>query len=605
MFRVSNQRIVDEEGIIVPARRFWDLSKSGSSETPDLELSGIAEPLMVLDVSGSEIVLNLKFKGDFEVFDAPSSLDQSWDHFVVSSVWLPLDQAQLSSIFSSMHELKIVFGEKITKGQYFKLSSACSALGCELLVHGDIDSAIQQHDNEPDLSLLEGTAYDYQTIGIRWLADYFDNGLGALLCDEMGLGKTYQAIGLMAHAVARNETPILIICPASLVKNWEMELSKFLPSVGFYTHFGPNRSFDSEKLQRNKIVISTYDLLINDFPLFGGVQWELLVCDEAQALKNREVKRHIASSQLHAKSKILVTGTPIENSLKDLWSLTNIVSPGLLGDARTFETLIEDTPVEARRIGKRAAPFILRRNVSEVASDLPPLVEINEAIQPSEAFVNAYEETRNKAASSKTSFLVVLNELTQICCFPNLIFDGFQDSSDAKIERLTEILDELNTVGNDKVIIFSTFTKSIDILNSLINLRYGPGKSQVIDGRIAPSSRQQIIDDFNESQGFKVLIINPKAGGTGLNITGANHVIHFNRQWNPQLERQATARAYRRKQTKTVFVHKFFYVGTIEQVINERLFSKEELADSALENALTDEEDVMRAKALLISPLNK
>lgn len=605
MFRVSNHRVVDEEGNIIPARRFWDLSKSGSSETPDLELSGIAEPLLVLDVSGSEIVLNLKFKGDFEVFDAPSSLDQSWDHFVVSSVWLPLDQLQLNSIFSSMHELKIVFGTKITKGQYFKLSSVCIALGCELIVHGDIDSAIKLLGSEPDLSLLEGTAYDYQTIGIRWLADYFDNGLGALLCDEMGLGKTYQAIGLMAHAVARNETPILIICPASLVKNWEMELSKFLPSVGFYTHFGPHRSFDSEKLKRTKIVISTYDLLINDFPLFGGVQWELLVCDEAQALKNREVKRHIASSQLHAKSKILVTGTPIENSLKDLWSLTNIVSPGLLGDARTFETLIEDTPAEARRIGKRAAPFILRRNVSEVASDLPPLVEINEAIQPSEAFVNAYEETRKKAASSKTNFLVVLNELTQICCFPNLIFDGFQDSNDAKIERLTEILDELNSVGNDKVIIFSTFTKSIDILNSLINLRYGPGKSQVIDGRNAPSSRQQIIDDFNESQGFKVLIINPKAGGTGLNITGANHVIHFNRQWNPQLERQATARAYRRKQTKTVFVHKFFYVGTIEQVINERLFSKEELADSALENALTDEEDVMRAKALLISPLNK
>lgn len=605
MFRVSNSRVVDEVGNIVPARKFWDLSKSGSPETPDLELSGIAEPLLVLDVNGSELILTLKFKGDFEVFNSPIFLDETWDHFVDSSVWLPLDQEQLKSIFSSMLEMKIVIGETISKGQYFKLASACTSLGCELIVQGDIDSAIQKLGSEPDLSLLEGVAYDYQTIGIRWLADYFDNGLGALLCDEMGLGKTYQAIGVMAHAVARNETPILIICPASLIKNWEIELSKFLPSVGFYTHFGPHRSFDIEKLKRNKIVISTYDLLINDFPLFGGIEWELLVCDEAQALKNRQVKRHIASSQLHAKSKILVTGTPIENSLKDLWSLTNIVAPGLLGDAKSFETLIEDTPAEASRIGKRAAPFILRRNVSEVATDLPPLVEINEAIQPSEAFVNAYEEARNRASSSKTSFLVVLNQLIQICCFPDLIFEGFKDSSDAKIERLTEILDELNSIGNDKVIIFSTFTKSIDILNSLINLRYGTGKSQVIDGRNAPSSRQQIIDDFNESQGFKVLIINPKAGGTGLNITGANHVIHFNRQWNPQLERQATARAYRRKQTKTVFVHKFFYVGTIEQVINERLFSKEELADSALENALTDEEDVMRAKALLISPLNK
>lgn len=605
MFRVSNSRVVDEVGNIVPARKFWDLSKSGSPETPDLELSGIAEPLLVLDVNGSELILTLKFKGDFEVFNSPIFLDETWDHFVDSSVWLPLDQEQLKSIFSSMLEMKIVIGETISKGQYFKLASACTALGCELIVQGDIDSAIQKLGSEPDLSLLEGVAYDYQTIGIRWLADYFDNGLGALLCDEMGLGKTYQAIGVMAHAVARNETPILIICPASLIKNWEIELSKFLPSVGFYTHFGPHRSFDIEKLKRNKIVISTYDLLINDFPLFGGIEWELLVCDEAQALKNRQVKRHIASSQLHAKSKILVTGTPIENSLKDLWSLTNIVAPGLLGDAKSFETLIEDTPAEARRIGKRAAPFILRRNVSEVATDLPPLVEINEAIQPSEAFVNAYEEARNRASSSKTSFLVVLNQLTQICCFPDLIFEGFKDSSDAKIERLTEILDELSIVGNDKIIIFSTFTKSIDILNSLINSRYGLGKSQVIDGRNAPASRQQIIDDFNQSAGFKVLIINPKAGGTGLNITGANHVIHFNRQWNPQLERQATARAYRRKQTKTVFVHKFFYVGTIEQVINERLFSKEELADSALENALTDEEDVMRAKALLISPLNK
>ena len=226
-------------------------------------------------------------------------------------------------------------------------------------------------------------------------------------------------------------------------------------------------------------------------------------------------------------------------------------------------------------------------------------------MEPTENFANAYEEVRSGAISSSSNpnFLTIWQKLTQVCCFPGLVIPNYMDNQDAKFKRLLSVLSEIAIVGRDKVIIFSTFTGSIRMLEAFISSQFGQNSIMTINGEVPAFDRKSIVDRFNQSQGFAVLIINPKSGGAGLNITGANHVIHFNRQWNPAVERQATARAYRRNQEKTVFVHLFFYSNTIEQVIDERLRGKELLSEAALEAALHEDEDIAKAKAMLISPV--
>lgn len=606
MYQIVDGRVLDETGSPASNLEFWKYCGEHPETFPTLELLGVTEPEMMISGDGGRIVGSIQVKTEFGVFRAPRDIDRTWTHFVSEDFWIPFDNDSAIRFFGIL-EANGWSADSLSKGDFFRLTQALRADGFKVSIGQEVHALVVQPKLGPKVSLLQGQAYDYQKIGIAWLCDYFENGLGALLCDEMGLGKTYQVMGLVAHLTQTNKSPILIVCPASLVVNWQNELEKFLPEVSVHTHLGPSRGFDAEELQVKNLVLTTYDLVVNDEPLFKRVSWSVVICDEAQALKNRESKRHQAVASLSAFSKVLVTGTPVENSLTDLWALSNIVAPGILGTWREFDALIEDTPAEAHEVGRRVAPLILRRNVLEVASDLPPLVEIDEPIIPSAAFSGFYEQVRRGSTDTaiRQNFLVILTKLTQVCCYPGLLDATFTDNLDSKFSRLAEILDELHELNTDKVIVFSTFTGSIDRLVAFINRRYESSIATSIDGRLQPGKRQEVIDDFNSSIGFKVLVINPKAGGTGLNITGANHVIHFNRQWNPQLERQATARAYRRKQTKTVFVHKFFYLGTVEQVINERLQHKERLAGAALENALAQEEDVMQARALLISPAHE
>lgn len=606
MFQISGGRVFAESGAPVSSLEFWNYCKSHPGEFQNLELLGVTEPELVVSVDGDRLVSHVQVRTEYGVFRVPGEMDGTWENVVVDEYWIPLEPDSTAKFFQIL-EANGWKHDAVPKGAFFRVSQALREAGLNARVDQEVFERLARAGAEPELTLLEGSAYEYQRVGIAWLCDYFDNGLGALLCDEMGLGKTYQALGLVAHLVQNANTPILICCPASLVANWQGEFARFLPSVDVHTHVGPHRGFSSDELQHAQVVLTTYDLVVNDSVLLDRVSWALVICDEAQALKNRDSQRHQAVSELKAGAKVLVTGTPVENSLKDLWSLSNIIAPGYLGTFRQFEALISDTPSEAQEVGRRASPFILRRNVLEVAKDLPPLVEIDEPIIPSAAFVDFYEDVRKGASngSAKKSFLVVLNQLTQACCYPGLVDGSYADNLDAKYTRLAEILDELHELNCDKVLIFSTFTESIDRLVAFVNRRFDSDLAASLDGRLAPAMRQGLIDDFNQAPGFRCLVINPKAGGTGLNITGANHVIHFNRQWNPQLERQATARAYRRKQTKPVFVHKFFYLGTVEQVINERLRHKEELAGAALIHALAEEEQAMQARAMLISPANQ
>jgi SNF2 family DNA or RNA helicase len=239
--------------------------------------------------------------------------------------------------------------------------------------------------------------------------------------------------------------------------------------------------------------------------------------------------------------------------------------------------------------------------------DLPGMIENIVPIEPTPMFESFYEEARTGLIEQTegNTALALLGRLRQICCYPKLIEPSYNDKHDAKIIRLLEILGDIRELGDDKVIIFSSYTKSLDLLQSVIKRQLGNPYVEIIDGRVSNENRYQILDEFAQIKGFAVLCINPQAGGTGLTITSANHVIHFNRQWNPAIEKQATARSYRRGQDKPVFVYKMFYLGTVEEVIHERLQSKEFLAAVSLSDAVAEGDEKEIQKALSISPIFK
>jgi len=242
--------------------------------------------------------------------------------------------------------------------------------------------------------------------------------------------------------------------------------------------------------------------------------------------------------------------------------------------------------------------------VKDVETELPELVEIDEPIIPTELFAQTYEEQRMQflRSNSGSNALAMITHLTQLSCYPGLMIPDYVDRDDSKLLRLLEILSEIR-LNQEKVIIFSTFQGSIDLISALTAQRFQNSFVRSIDGRVPKEERYSILDNFASEKGFAVLVINPKAGGVGLNITAANHVIHFNRQWNPQVERQATFRAYRHGQKSTVFVHKMFYMGTIEEVINDRQEFKEELAELALEESVSDSKNKDIQRAIKISPI--
>jgi SNF2 family DNA or RNA helicase len=470
-----------------------------------------------------------------------------------------------------------------------------------------IDDEAELSNYEVDISKIAKVElalplYEYQEKGIAWLIELSNQEIGGLLCDEMGLGKTAQAFGLIKHFVNNGRKKILVVTPASLIYNWSREIHKFVPGLEHYLHVGPDRSFHPAELESKNVVIVSYDLLTKDLSNFNKIAWDLVICDEAQALKNSSSKRHDAVRQLNCLRKFLVTGTPIENSLSDLWSLVNIVRPGLLGSLRAFQALIEDHPMDARRLSNFAAPLMLRRIVKDVAKDLPDLVSKEISLLGTNLFNEFYEEKRQEFFTSKQNMLAAITELTQICCYPGLKDNTYVDSRDAKLNETLEILANVKR-SNEKAIIFSTFTASLDLIRSVVSKQLSPSYISTIDGRVTSSKRDLIIANFQEIEGFAVLCIQPAAGGVGLNITGANHVIHFNRQWNPAVERQATARAYRRGQKLTVFEYLLGYVGTIEEYISDTLSRKSELAHYATEAADTEGSNKDVQKALSLSPL--
>jgi len=458
--------------------------------------------------------------------------------------------------------------------------------------------------------LVDAKLYPYQTQGVIWMRNTINYTGGLILADEMGLGKTMQIISLFLLDALKEKSPALVVCPSSLLANWEREIHKFAPEMYVLVHHGPNRTGSYRGLQTAQVVVSTYETIIRDLTLFGAFEWRWLVCDEAQALKNPDSKRRTALSQLMRTKTLCVTGTPVETSLLDLWSLADLAIPGLLGPRKDFETSYPNTETSAQNLATITNPIVLRRRVADVAKDLPEKIAIDFPLDLGPDLASQYNKILRDTLEEfpRAGALVATNRLQMFCTHPWLQGQGDEpdadvdcelvDSAEAtslmtpKLERTVEIIEEAFENGK-KVLVFALFNRCDELIKKAIDLNVETFWG-IINGSVPAIERQPIIDNFSSHNGPACLILNPKAAGAGLNITAATVVIHFTQYWNPATESQASARAHRRGQKEPVYVYRLFYRNTLDKIMLDRSEWRQTLGNEAVPVSVRDGEDLKK-----------
>src|SRR6476661_6099228 len=481
---------------------------------------------------------------------------------------------------------------------------------------------------------FRGQLRPYQALGAGWLAFLERWGLGACLADDMGLGKTLQLIAFLLHLQENEalENPTLVVCPTSVLGNWEREVKKFGPTLKVLVHHGDKRAkgkgFAAE-IKGKDLIITSYALVFRDAKEFQGIKWQGLVLDEAQNIKNSEAKQSQAVRQIEASFKIALTGTPVENRLQELWSILEFLNPGYLGPRNFFQRRFA-IPIE--KYGDRESlqtlrslvrPFILRRlkTDKEIIQDLPEKQEMTVfcglAAQQAVLYQKIVEESIAELDSAegiqrRGMILALLVKLKQLCNHPALVKAEakpkeleIKSQESGKLQRLVEMLEEVIAEG-DRALIFTQFAEWGKLLKPHLEQHLGR-EVLFLYGGIKQQQREEMIDRFqHDPQGPPIMILSLKAGGTGLNLTRATHVFHYDRWWNPAVENQATDRVFRIGQTRNVQVHKFVCTGTLEEKIHDMIESKKALAEqvvSAGENWLT-ELDTDQLRNLLILDRN-
>jgi superfamily II DNA or RNA helicase len=457
---------------------------------------------------------------------------------------------------------------------------------------------------------LEATLRDYQLRGLRWLARMTSLGLGGCLADDMGLGKTITLISLYLHRRQSADTagPTLVVCPASLLGNWEREIQRFAPGTPVRRFHGTSRSLDEAQ---DGFVLTTYGTLRRDAARLAGHPWALVVADEAQHVKNPSSGTAKALRTVPAKARVALTGTPVENNLSELWAILDWTTPGLLGRLGTFRSQWA-MPIEAdkdeevaARLAKLVRPFLLRRKKSDpgIAPELPPKTETDQPVSLTREQVVLYEATvRELMEAVRTSdrmarrglIVKLLTGLKQICNHPAQYLKEPDDARltgrSGKLELLDELLETI-VAEDGAVLVFTQYVAMARLLERHLTAR-GIG-AQLLHGGTPIPQRERMVDQFQAGE-VPVFLLSLKAAGTGLNLTRAEHVVHYDRWWNPAVEDQATDRAYRIGQTRPVQVHRLIAEGTIEDRIAAMLATKRELADAVLtggEAALTELSD--------------
>jgi SNF2 family DNA or RNA helicase len=621
--------LLDEAGFGILAPEWWDTT--GARLGVRLQLSPSSTQSQFQFKAGG---LNLNTLVDFRwelslgdtrlsraEFDALTSLNEPLVQ--LNGKWVQLDSDQVQAA-------KRFWDTEGHAGQMGLVQAAQYVLGGETGAEGlpidgvDAEGWVQEwldgldgHEKMivlPQPETLRGTLRPYQTYGFSWLSFFQRWGLGAILADDMGLGKTIQALALLAHQKENNAGklpgPVLLVCPTSVVTNWQRETRKFAPGLKIYKHQGPTRLRNHELLQRAKeteLFITSYPLIRQDLEELQSIQWHGVILDEAQNIKNPAAKQTQAVRALKASFRFALTGTPVENRLMELWSIMQFLNPGYLGSRehfrREFAIPIErfHDPEITNQLKELVTPFILRRVKTDpnVINDLPEKIEVkaycNLTEEQASLYQNHVNEVMKKISESEGIerhglVLAMLTKLKQICNHPVQYLQKINGhvpvareihNRSGKLKRLVEMLEEIVAVG-DRVLIFTQFAEMGKILNSYLSSTLNT-PTIFLYGNTPVKMRDQMIKRFmDDENGPQIFILSLKAGGIGLNLTRANHVIHFDRWWNPAVEDQATDRAFRIGQNRNVQVHKFVCVGTLEEKIDEMIESKKGLAESVI-----------------------
>ena len=480
---------------------------------------------------------------------------------------------------------------------------------------------------------FRGTLRPYQRRGLSWLSFLGRLGIGAVLADDMGLGKTVQLLSLLwAESVApepvRDESSgsTLLICPMSLTGNWQREAERFAPGLAVHVHHGADRLTGPDlgaALRAADLVITTYQTAARDLAALSEFRWARVVCDEAQAIKNHLSQQSKAVRSLPAASRIALTGTPVENQLSELWSILEFVNPGMLGSAKAFRERYA-VPIErhgsdeaAQELRRVTQPFVLRRLKTDktIISDLPEKQEMRVWCNLTQEQASLYAATvsdmlsRIDGASDDITrrglVLATMAKLKQVCNHPaHLLRDGSRlPGRSGKLARLEELCEEIAAEG-DKALIFTQYAEFGRMLQPYLAARTGC-PVLFLHGGTSRKQRDALVAQFQEADEPVLFLLSLKAGGTGLNLTAANHVIHVDRWWNPAVEEQATDRAFRIGQRRDVQVRKFVCVGTLEEKIDAMIEQKKALAEQIVgtgESWLTELSTAALREVLTLAP---
>ncbi|CAM3103241.1 DEAD/DEAH box helicase [Paenibacillus sediminis] len=467
------------------------------------------------------------------------------------------------------------------------------------LIEGD---TLRKIPPKPVPSGLHGTLRPYQERGFQWLAAMRDLGFGACLADDMGLGKTIQVITCLLDQ--QNSGPALIVCPTSLLGNWQREIEKFAPSLKLHIHHGTDRLhgelFVQEAMDHN-VVLTTYHLAGRDGEDLRSVSWKAVILDEAQYIKNYRTKQAQSVMKLRAPHRIAMTGTPVENRLSELWSIFQFLNPGYLGTASHFRqmygagTVSKESSDRLKQLRQLVRPFMLRRLKSDpdIRKDLPDKIELKSycllSAEQTRLYQSVVEEMMGRIDEStgiarKGLVLSSLTKLKQICDHPLLVknapFTANSAERSGKMMQLLELLDMIADNG-EAALIFTQYVQMGELLVAQLAQKYGQSPF-FLHGKVSKSERDAMVHDYQQGEGLPFFILSLKAGGVGLNLTRANHVIHYDRWWNPAVENQATDRAFRIGQNKNVQVHKLICQGTLEERIDELIESKKAMSEQVV-----------------------
>ncbi len=527
-------------------------------------------------------------------------LSENEDIENISKLANDMDLAGSELLGGEIPKYKAIYYDSLRSGRYgniIKTNNAFDTLVKRFNSYKDIEITL------PDSELL--ILRDYQKTGVKWLYNIYKSGFGGILADEMGLGKSIQLIYLIKLILKdKHDAKILVVAPTSLVYNWKKEFDRFGSEIN-YKVFAENKEQRLNSLNLSSSVnvfITTYGLVRNDCEFYNNMFFDLVAIDEAQNIKNASAQMSKIIKGLKSDVKIALTGTPLENSVMELWSIFDFIMPGYLANMKRFKSLYNVSDIDEDSIRKldnlnlQIGSFILRRKKKDVVKELPDKIENNVYVEMEDKqkklYVAEVERTKKEMdnlvstegfTKARFKILQLITRLRQICIDPNIVFDNYKGRS-SKIDELVKIARQTKENG-EKMLIFTTYKTALDIaMNELNNAGIS---SYYIDGSVPSKKRMELVEKFN-SDDTDAFLITLKAGGTGLNLTSATTVIHLDLWWNPQVENQATDRAHRIGQKNTVSVIRLISSGTIEERILKLQEKKRKLADALIEGDMRD-----------------